>query len=252
MFKRKGEEADDPKGYEFDIKYTEKLGEIKRFFSEAKAYAKRPSPLERDLRLEAMKGLFDGSKTLFVRSDFVKEIREAISFSKEMGIEKLVIVGGYDSWMATDLLKENKVAVLINRVNSLPRFAEDAVDAAYSLAAKLSNAGVLFAFQMDGDMETMQNRNLAFNAGTAIGYGLPANEALKACTIYPARILGIDNRTGSIEVGKEANFILTTGDLFEMKTSVVKEIYLFGKLTVPENRQDALYEKYKAKYSARP
>lgn len=247
-FKRKGD-SDDPQGYTPDEDYVKKLNDIKTFFNRAAAYAKKEIPVERDLRMEAMRGIFDGSKRLYVSADFIKEIREIINFKRNYEIEKLSIMGGYDAWMAADLLKENDVSVLLGRVNSLPHLAEDAVDASYSLPTKLAEAGVKFCFTMAGSMETMNNRNLPFNIGTAIGYGLNEHTALTAATLHAAEILGIDGKTGSIEIGKEANFVLTAGDIFDMRTSIIKGLYLQGERIDLTTRQEQLYKKYKAKYA---
>jgi len=247
MFKRKGD-RDDPQGYETDEQYEENLREIRQFFEKAKAYSRRAEPLERDLKLESMRGVFNGEKRLYVNAEFIKEIREAVAFKREMGIAKLTIVGGYDSWMAADLLRENEVSVMIRRVNSMPRFAEDAIDAPFLLPARLDAAKVSFCFEMDGDMETMQNRNLPFNIGTAMGYGLSAEAALKGATINAARILGIDHLTGSIEIGKQANFVISEGDIFDMRTSVIRDAFLLGKPQNLKTHQDELYEKYLGKY----
>ncbi len=247
MFKRKGE-RDDPREFEPDEKYQERINELKRFFASAKAYSQNEYPLERDLRLEAMKGIFDGSKRLYIEADFIKEIREVVAFKRELELAKVTIVGGYESNRVADLLVENQISVLVRRVISLPRLAEDHIDAPFRLAAQLAEAGVLFAFQMDGDMEPIQNRNLAFAAGLAIANGLPSEDALKGLTINAAKILGVDDRTGSLEVGKEANFIVTDGDLFDIRTGSVHRIYLGGLLIDPENRQNDLYLKYARKY----
>ncbi|MGB6036435.1 MAG: amidohydrolase, partial [Cryomorphaceae bacterium] len=164
MFKRKGE-RDDPREYEPDEKYQERINELKSFFASAAAYAKSGYPLERDLRLEAMKGIFDGSKRLYIEADFIKEIREVVAFKRDLELPKVTIVGGYEANRVADLLVENEISVLVRRVISLPRLAEDHIDAPFKLASELAEAGVLFAFQMDGDMEPIQNRNLAFAAG---------------------------------------------------------------------------------------
>lgn len=248
MFKSKGDN-DDPQGYEPDEEYVKRLGEIQSFFLKSEAYAKNAYPVERDLRMEAMRGIFDGSKRLYVSADFIKEIREIIAFKRKFNIQKLSIIGGYDAWMAAELLNENEISVVVRRVNSLPQLAEDPVDASYTLPAKLATAGVKFSFTMDGDMETMQNRNLPFNIGTAIGYGLNANTALTAATLNAAEILGIADRTGSIETGKEANFVLTTGDIFDMRTSKIVGIYLQGDMLNFETRQEELYKKYSRRYA---
>jgi len=247
-FKRKGDRHD-PQGYTADEDYAKKLNEIKVFFDRASAYAKKETPVELDLRMEAMRGIFDGSKRLYVSADFIKEIREIINFKRKFNIKKVSIMGGYDAWMVADLLKENDISVLLGRVNALPHLAEDALDAPFALPAKLAEAGVKFCFTMAGDMETMNNRNLPFNIGTAIGYGLNEQTALSAATLHAAEILGIADRTGSIEVGKEANFVLTTGDIFDMRTSIIKGLYLQGERIILTTRQENLYKKYKARNS---
>ncbi len=244
MFKKKGDD-DDPQGYEPDEDYEKKLTEIKVFFKNSAAYAKNETAVERDLRMEAMRGIFDGSKRLYISADFIKEIREIIAFKRAFEIKKLSIISGNDAWMAADLLKENDISVLIKRVNSLPQLPEDEIDASFKLPTKLAAAGVKFSFTMNGGMETMQNRNLPFNIGTAIGYGLNPNTALTASTLHAAEILGIADKTGSIEIGKEANFVLTTGDIFDMRTSHVKALFLKGELIDHSTRQKELYMKYR-------
>jgi hypothetical protein len=195
-----------------------------------------------------MKGIFDGTKRLYIEADFIKEIREVVAFKRELNLPKVTVVGGYEANRVTDLLVENKISVLVRRVISLPRLAEDHIDAPFRLPSQLAKAGVLFAFQMDGDMEPIQNRNLAFAAGVAIANGLDKEDALKGLTINPAKILGIDDRTGTLEVGKQANFIVTEGDLFDIRSGKVSQIYLDGQLIDPENRQTDLYLKYLRKH----
>ncbi len=246
MYKYSGDE-DDPKAFKANDSYEEELRELREFFEKAQAYAKRESPLARDLKLEAMKGVFSGAKRLYVHSDFVKEIREVSLFKSDYEIPKLSIVGAYDSWMAADLLRENNISVLLRRVNSLPRFAEDPVDAPFSLPAKLAEAGVDFCLELNGSMETMQNRNLAFNAGTAVAYGLSREKALEAITLAPAKIFGIDHLTGSLEKGKEANFLISKGDLLDIRQSEIEAMYYRGEKVELKNRQDLLRERYSKK-----
>ncbi|MCH2215978.1 MAG: amidohydrolase family protein [Flavobacteriales bacterium] len=247
MFKRKGE-REDPREFQPDGKYAKRIQELEEFFLAAKSYTKTKYPSERDLRLEAMRGIFNGSKRLYIEADFIKEIREVIAFKRRFELPKITIIGGYEADMVAELLAENDISILVRRVISLPRMAEDHIDAPFLLPSKLAEAGVTFAFQMDGDMEPIQNRNLAFAAGIAIANGLDREVALQSLTIHPAEILGVDDRTGSLEVGKEANFIITEGDLFDIRTGTVLRHYLQGELIDPENRQTTLYKKYLRKY----
>ena len=132
-----------------------------------KAQERRPATSPRDLRMEAMRGIFDGSLRLFVHAQDVRQITESVHFKRQMGIENLVIVGGYDAPLVADLLRENKVPVMLKRVHTLPRFAEDDVDLPYRLPKLLEDEGVLYCLQNAGDMEHTGTRNLPFYAGTA-------------------------------------------------------------------------------------
>ncbi len=221
--------------------YIEEVRLLRAYLTEARAYGKLSHPVDYDLKRSALKHLFTGERRLYVHADHLQEIREAIALKRDLEIPKMTIVGGADAPKVTDLLRENGVSVLLGRVHSLPQFAEDPIDAPYAAPTILAEAGIVFALQMEGDMETMQNRNLALNAGTAMGYGLTSEQALKSVTIHPAAILGIDHRTGSIEVGKEANIILTKGDLFDARTGKIEYMYLQGRPTDLSNRQKDLY-----------
>jgi imidazolonepropionase-like amidohydrolase len=228
-------------------KYAEQLGKIRSFFADAKAYGEI-SHVERDLRFEAMRGLFDGNKTLFIHANKVKQITEAINFSKEMKVSKLVIVGGYEAWMVAGLLKDNNVAVMLRRVHDLPTRAEEDVDLPYKMPAILQKAGVLFCLENSGDMEAMGTRNLPFYAGTAATYGLTKEEALMTVTSNTAKILGIDKTVGTLEVGKDATIFVSAGDALDMLTNDVEHAFILGKKIQLTNHQMELNEKYKAKY----
>jgi len=247
LFKRKGERSD-PVAFEPDEDYLDEMIRLKNYFREAQAYSKKEYHLEVNPAYEAMRGVFSGEKRLYITADFIKEIREIIAFKRNFSLEKVSIVGGYDSWLAADLLRENDISVLVRRVNSLPRFSEDAIDASFTLPVKLAEEEVQFAFQMAGSMETMQNRNLPFNIGSAIGYGLDREKALKAATLDAAKILGIEETTGSIEIGKEANIVISDGDIFDMRTSIIRLAMIKGREVDLETKQDRLYEKYESKY----
>lgn len=234
--------------FEKNKNYDPELRELENFFREAKAYKENSKPEEKNLRFEAMKGIFDGSKTLFIRADYVKEITEAVAFAKKMNIAKMVIVGGRDSWQCTSILKENNIAVMIGRPHDLPPAADADVDQPYKTPAMLQQAGVLFCIQNEGDQETHQTRNLAFLAGTASAYGMTKEEALAAITSSPAKILGIDKTTGTLEEGKDATLFVSTGDALDMRTNNVEFALIRGKKLQLTNEQMRLYETYKKKY----
>jgi imidazolonepropionase-like amidohydrolase len=233
--------------------YDQQYQEIEHFFDGAKAYAgqsQRPVISPRDLRMEAMRGLFDGSLRLYVHAQDVRQITEAVHFKRRMDIEHLVIVGGYDAPLVADLLRDNDVAVMLKRVHTLPRFAEDDVDMPYRLPKLLEDEGVLFCLQNAGDMEHMGTRNLPFYAGTAHAYGLTYEQAVQSITLSAARILGMDEFCGSLEKGKDATLFISEGDALDMRTNYLTHAFVQGRAIDLDNRQRELYRKYQAKYGA--
>jgi imidazolonepropionase-like amidohydrolase len=228
-----------------DKKALEDLAAIKAFFREAQAYAAEVSHPSTNLKYEAVKGLFNRSQKLFVHCDIVKEMLVAVDFAKEFNME-VVIVGGSDSYLIAPLLKANNIAVILDRMHSLPTLTDDDVDQPYKTAAALQKAGVLFAIN-DDDGQT-RGRNLAFNAGTAAAYGLTREQALQAITLNAATILGIADRAGSIEPGKDANLVICEGDILDMRTSVITQAFIQGRLIDLTDKHKQLYERYRYKY----
>lgn len=237
-----------PGPYEKNKDYIKQTDDLKKLFADAKAYNETETKLEKNLRFESMKGIFDGTQTLFIHSNNVKEIIEAVNFAKQFQLKRVAIVGGKDSWMVTDLLKENNISVVVSRVHDLPEHPEDDVDLPYKLPYLLQKAGVLFCLNNEGDMEEMGTRNLPFYAGTAAAYGLTREQALRSITLNTAKILGIDKTVGSIEVGKDATIFISSGDALDMRTNNVTAAYIKGVSIDLNNDQKALYEKYKKKY----
>ena len=230
-------------------KYGRQKNELYDFVKQAKAYNELKNPEKVDLRLAAMKGIFDGTKTLFVHTDYVKEITEMVAFKREFKIEKVVLVGGYDAWMLPQLLKDNNIAVMLRRVHSLPMRPEDDVNLPYKMPKILQDAGILFCLENSGDMEAMGTRNLPFYAGTAAAWGLSKEEALKTITINAAKILGIDDKLGSLTRGKLATLFISKGDALDMRTNNVTMAFVNGNMIDVSNRQVELYQKYDKKHS---
>jgi imidazolonepropionase-like amidohydrolase len=223
----------------------EKVEEIKNFFREAKAYLQEPAHKEINLKYEAVKGLYDKKQKLFIYADQVKQMLVAIDFAKEFGFD-IVLVGASESWQIASLIKQNNIAVILNQEHTLPSTEDDDVDQPYKTPYMLHKAGVLFA--LNDDHEESRYRNLAFNAGTAAAYGLTKEEALQAITLDAATILGIADKTGSIEVGKDANIIISDGDVLDMRSSIITAAFIQGRQVSLDNKQHQLYERYKYKY----
>ena len=223
----------------------EQLDKLKAFFHEAKAYSEAPVHEETNLKFNAVKGLFNHAQKLFVHANTVKQMLLAIDFVKEFGFD-VVIVGGADSWQIADLLKQNNIAVILTQPHTLPILEDDDIEQPYKTPALLQKAGVLFAIT-DVDGET-RGRNLAFNAGTAAAYGLTKEQALASITLNAAKILGVADKTGSIEVGKDANLFICNGDALDMRTNIITDAFIQGRQVSLDNKQKQLFEKYKYKY----
>ena len=226
-------------------KAMEDIESVRLFFQNAKAYLAEKEHVKTNLNYEATKNLFSRKQKLFVHCNGVKEMLLALNFKKDFGFD-IVIVGGADSWKIAPLLKENQIAVILGQPHSLPVGIDDDVDQPYKTPYLLQKAGVLFAIA-DND-GTTRGRNLMFNAGTAAAYGLSKEEALAAMTLNAAKILGIDATTGSVEAGKDANIIVSSGDVLDMDQSDVELAFIQGRKIDLNNKQTKLAERYMYKY----
>jgi imidazolonepropionase-like amidohydrolase len=224
----------------------DRIEKLKTFFQQAKAYNAETSHDQTNLKFEAVKGLFDKSAKLYVHANTVKQMLVALDFVKEFGFD-VVIVGGSDSWQIADLLKQNNVSVILNQMHSLPTAEDDDVDQPYKTPAMLQKAGVIFA--INDEDEQNRGRNLMFNAGTAATYGLTKEQALQAITLNAAKCLGIDKQTGSIEVGKDANIIISDGDILDMRTSLVTDAFIQGRKIDLNDKQKQLNDRYLKRYN---
>lgn len=238
-------DANTMKPAEITRRAMEKADEIKAFFREAKAYLNEAKPAVVNLRFEAVKGLFSRTRKLYVHADQVKQMLIAVDFVKEFGFD-VVIAGGEESWQIAPLLKQQQIPVILNARHRLPATQDEDYDKPYTLPALLQKAGVLFA--LNDDANNTRYRNLAFNAGTAAAFGLSKEEALSAITLNTAKILGIADRTGSIEAGKDANIIISEGDLLDMRSSIITHAFIQGRQVDLRSKQTQLYERYMKKY----
>ena len=227
-------------------KRGEILDELDRTFKDAFAYAQIKNPVPVNLKLSAMKGLYDGSKTLYIRSDYAKEIVEAVNFAKSHQVRKYVVVGGADAYLVLDFLKDNGVPVLLNSPHRLPSRPEEDVDMPYKLATILHKAGILTGISYEG--QPYQYRNVPFVAGQTAGHGLTKEEALQLVTLNNAKILGIDARTGTLETGKDANIVVSSGDLLDMRTNDVTHAFIQGRQLTLDDKQKRLYKRFSEKY----
>jgi imidazolonepropionase-like amidohydrolase len=208
------------------------------------AYAKDsknvPRPVS-DLKLAALVPYVRGERPVIFRAERDREIRAVVRFAEEMKL-KPVIIGGSEAWKAAQFLKEHNVPVILDSVLNMPLREDDPYDSLYENASKLASAGVRFCIST-GDSGA-HVRDLPFHAGMAAAYGLPKAEALKAVTLYPAQILGVADRLGSIEQGKVANLVVTDGDMLEARTSV-RHLFIAGRMIPLVSRHTMLSDQFK-------
>jgi imidazolonepropionase-like amidohydrolase len=186
---------------------------------------------------------------LFVHANDAESIEDALAFAREQTL-RIVLVGGIEAWRVAALLKQQDVPVIIAGTHVLPLRRFDPVDAVYANPAALHAAGVRFAIASPGDgFSTSNERNLPYQAASAVAHGLPLDEGLKAVTLYPAQILGVADRLGSLAVGKDATLFVADGHPLEVRTQVLRA-WIAGREVDLNNRHRQLYEKYQKKYAA--
>lgn len=228
------------------------LNEIRNAFKDARAYMQAKNaektkgvPYHKsDIRWEAMIPVLEGRISVIVNAEELQQIQAAVAWADQEKV-KLVIMGGYDSWRAADLLKARDIPVIVNPINRLPWRDWEDYDEQCTIPKKLLDAGVRFCIAGEGGASN--ERNVPYNAAMAASYGLPKDEALRAVTLYPAQILGLADRIGSLEVGKDATIIVSTGDPLEIMSNVTME-FIQGKNVPLTSRHTMFYEKYKEKY----
>ncbi|MBV8035786.1 amidohydrolase family protein [Roseateles sp.] len=219
-------------------------------FESAKAYALAraadpATPI--DTRWEAMRPVLPAApgaapaRPVVMHADDLAQIRFALDFAARHGL-KLIISGGADAWRVADTLRERDVPVIINGLLRLPMRRDDPPDALFALPARLAAAGVRYCIA-EGGRDSTNARNLPFEAAHARAFGLSDDDALKAVTLYPAQILGIADRLGSIEVGKLANLFVSDGDPLEPATRI-ERVFIQGREVELSDRQTALRDKY--------
>ncbi|MDX1271367.1 amidohydrolase family protein [Bizionia paragorgiae] len=227
--------------------YNKQVDELNTYIKESAVYQLGQNTT-RHLPYEALNGITTGDKTVYIHVDGEKGITDALRFKQAHNIDKLVIVGGYEAHLVSNLLVEQNVPVLLQRVHRKPNNDDDDYDLPFTLANRLVNDGVLVGLENAGDMERMNTRNLPFLAGTCAAYGLDKETALSLITLNTAKILGIDDMVGSLEVGKDATLFISEGDALDMRTNKIDKAYIQGRDVILKSHQTELYERYSNKY----
>jgi len=234
----------EPGRFEKNKEYDAQINELKGFLLESKAYlqTKNPSPI--NLKYEAMRGVFSGTENLYIRANGIKEMQASIALCEELTI-KPVLVGAYDAYLMADELAKKHIPVILDKCHALPSRTDDDIQQNYKTPAILQKAGVLYCISING---SWQQRNLAFEAGTAAAFGLTKEQALEAITANAAKILKLDSKIGTIEVGKKATLLICKGDLLDMRTNQLSAAYIEGRMISLGNKQIDLFKKFADKY----
>jgi imidazolonepropionase-like amidohydrolase len=225
---------------------------LETMLQDARAYGKAqdayaadrtlPRPAQ-DVVLASLLPLVRGQVPAILPADRATDIREAVTFAREMNLRP-IILGGRDAWQVTDLLKEHDVPVLLTGIMALPSREDDPYDVNFATPGKLAAAGVRFAITSgNGGSEV---RNLPYVAGMAASFGLAPEAALRAVTLSPAEIFGVGDRFGSIEVGKVANLVVTTGDVLEARTDT-RYLFIDGRPVPLSTKHTELYDFFKVR-----
>jgi imidazolonepropionase-like amidohydrolase len=226
------------------------LEQIRKLLRDAEAYGRAQEAYAKDntlprpdqnVVLEALLPYVRGERPVLLRADRENDLRGAIRFAEEMKL-KPVIIGGDDAWKIAGLLKEKNVPVVLTGILDLPAREDDFYDVLYENAFKLQQAGVRFCISSGDNGANV--RNLPFYAGMAAAFGLPKAEALRAITLYPAQIMNVADRLGSIEAGKIANVVVTDGDLLEPRTHI-RHLFIDGRALPLTSRHTDLYDAFK-------
>jgi imidazolonepropionase-like amidohydrolase len=223
--------------------YEQQIAKLNDFFDDARKYQKARAAnapgFQRDLKFEAMIPVLERKLPVAVSASRASTILDAIAFGEKQNI-KIVILQPRELGKAAAELKAKNIPIVLGRVLALPETEDSAYDESFTLPAEAYKAGVKFAF---GTFNNEFVRNLPYQAATAVAFGLPYDEALKAVTIAPAEIWGVSDRVGSVEKGKVADLMITDGDPLEIQTQV-KHLYIKGNEVALTNKQTRLNDKY--------
>jgi imidazolonepropionase-like amidohydrolase len=241
---RGGEMAGPRVPYEqLKTQYEKDMRELNEFFEEARRYAQAKTvkgpDFRTDLKMEAMIPVIDGTEPLLVTAIREKAIRDAIAFSDKQKI-KIILCQSAEAYRVIPEIKAHDISVILPPTLALPLDEDDPYDQPPTTPTLLYKAGIKFAF---ASFRNEFARNLPYQAATAVAYGLPEEEAMKALTVNAAQIWGVANQLGTIEEGKSADFVITDGDPLLTQTQV-KQLFIQGKNVSLENKQKRLYDKY--------
>ena len=226
--------------------YQARLERLTDYVDQSKQYYlayQNSKTIEQDVRWHAMLGLWQGNKKLFVHAEDISQIEQALRFNQKYRFD-MVLVGASDAWMVAEQLAKENVAVIYTNAFGLPSRDDEDIDQAFKTPAMLKAAGVDVTI---GYESAWDSRSLAFAAGMAAKHGLGKAQALEAITLTPAKLLGVADKLGSLEVGKSASLIISKGDVLDYQGHNVELMLIDGREVDLNNRHRQLYNKYRQK-----
>jgi imidazolonepropionase-like amidohydrolase len=212
--------------------------EKKKTSADEKEKEKAGAPPKRDLKLEALLPYLHGKKPVVLAAEQANDLLTALELANEFHL-KVVLNHVTHSPALMDKVAATGLPVIVGPIYEQPKESER-YDAVFSMPEKLAKHGVKIAF---ASYDAHQARNLPYAAGYAVGFGLPAEEALKALTINPAQIWGVDKDLGSLEVGKLGNVVVANGDPLDVRTDV-KHVFIQGQEIPLVSKQTQLRDQY--------
>ncbi|MGH7446300.1 MAG: amidohydrolase family protein, partial [Longimicrobiales bacterium] len=240
------DEEEDEEAQDDSPDYAAQIRQLREMFASARAYrdakASRTAH-DTDSRWAALVPVVNGDVPVVVSASSVQQIQDAIAWAEAEGL-RLILRGGEDALYVADHLAAKQIPVLLTSTMDGPNRNWEPYDGNYSLPARLHEKGVRFA--ITGGSSAPYTHRLPYEAGVAVAFGLPVDEALRAVTIHPARIMGIDDRVGSLEQGKDATLLITTGNPLDF-TATIEQAYVQGREIDMMDIHKQLYEKYAEK-----
>ncbi|MGH7542111.1 MAG: amidohydrolase family protein [Gemmatimonadota bacterium] len=224
--------------------YDEAVGRLEEWMIAAKHYAQAMDAgserVERDLQLEHLARVLNGGLPVIVIANDRRGIESAIEFSDRHGL-RMILAGGREAREMKETLAEKGIPVILGPTQTVPEDRDDPYDDPNTLPGELHAAGVEIAF---ATFNSSDSRTLPYEVANAVPFGLSKDAAIEAITLGAARILGVDDRLGSVEVGKVGNLIVTDGDPLEIQTRI-EHVFIKGVPVDLSNKHRELWEKYR-------
>ena len=226
--------------------FDDSFKELDKLFTDAAAYSELENPEKVNLSLEAIQGLFTGDQILYISASDAQGIKASVSWAREKGVREIVLVNATETaWLVKDFIKENNIPLILGTVQAMPEWEHSDSRMPFKLAKLFLEEDIMVGITFPSGSSAY---NLPFAAGQAVAYGLSREEALKMITFNNAVILGIEERTGSLEKGKDANIVVSGGDILDMMSNDVELAFIQGREIDLDNKHKMLYRRFQKKY----